>query len=240
MKLSEIIQQVDKTHRYYGPFNDTRGLMNRISTKSPAGFYSKVTPNKKDPHMVDKSTFISTADDGSDAYLGYIAGIKGDLNPFFPRVYKVTRVKDTRGNIRPKYILEKLVPLSALSDDEADALCRYVHPQLMDDIERMRAHSVHPDKNDYNAPVVIDLLIEAIISMFDNPSEFGVLSNTKPIHSSNKLLQKAIHKIIDIIDNGPTNYMGLSKFRLDIKDDNFMVRRTPHGPQLVITDPLAN
>lgn len=234
MKLSEIIQQIDKTHRYYGPFNDMRGSLSRFSTKSPAGFYAKVTPNKKDPHMVDKSTFVSTADNGSDAYLGYIAGIKGDLNPFFPRVYKVTRVKDTRGNIRPKYVLEKLVPLSALSDDEADALCRYVHPELMQHIEHMRENSIHKDKNDYGAAIVIDMLVEEIGSMFETAPNFPAGA------SSNKLLRNAINKILKIVDDGPFTHDDTSVFKFDIKTDNFMIRRAPHGPQLVITDPLSS
>lgn len=126
--IGEDIAQTRVTdHKYGGEFNHEKNLK-RTSNELGRGRFSKVMGMKKDPHMVQKKTIMKvgnphpTQEDGFTAYIDLL--LANDLmdNIHFPKVYEDSKVTDKTGTERHKYTMERLVELSALSDEEIESI----------------------------------------------------------------------------------------------------------------------
>jgi hypothetical protein len=183
------------------------------SKNQSAGWYSAVKDVKSDPHLVRKQTLRPTHLE-YDAYLTYINIVKdyAKENPFFPRVYGVTIQTDKNGDKRPSYTLEKLHRL-----DEAD-------PEVVKGMaEKLFVPGSRP-------------LLK--ILRFRNPGERLVeeIEQTLTSGQMGDIADPNLRDALLLIRMIAQKY----KYGYDLHWDNAMVRYTPHGPQLVITDPLGD
>jgi hypothetical protein len=207
--LGEDIAQTQVTDRRYGGKMNFNGDWRQKKGELGRGIFSKVTPDRKDPHMVQKrSTNPMGPDhhikaDGFEQYVRML--VDNDLmdNIHFPKVYKANTSTDTTGTHRNTFTIERLADISSISEEEFQSLA-----------ERCLLRPV------YDAKGLADRIAGACASAYDR----------KTYIKMETLLEAC--ELIEAMDN-------VADFRLDIHDGNLMVRRTPHGLQLVISDPFG-
>lgn len=214
MRLDEIINTIDK---------NISGKMKRVpdtkdgSVKNPEflgkGAFSYAVNDKNDPHMINKKSndVAYGAYDGFDFYVKELinANIMGS-NPFAPRVYKRSEFNMDKARGKYfKYKMEKLFPLGEITFDEAEGLVRQLEPNKFIELD--------PDKHKYYPASAIASIVNAIVK--------------GTIGTSNENLDQLARLIRKVEEK--------NRLILDIHASNVMIRRTPHGPQIVITDPLV-
>jgi hypothetical protein len=168
----------------------------------------------RDSSMVIKKNVKPTSDEyPSDPYWDYVElCIKHqDSNPFFPRIYEFKKYKDGEKNVKYKLKMERLTPLSELDDNVIKGIIR----SIVDENHHVVADIWYHHRN--NITDILSILVEFILNGTIPPIDQSLQEYVKIF---GKFLSKANHT-------------------LDIDDNNIMIRHTPHGPQLVITDPLT-
>lgn len=215
MKILDLLErQIDTVispdAKYRGKFKNKN-----LPDDGRTGFFSRVADDKKDPHMVVKSTIKPQYSDGYHYYIKQL--IEKDLidtNIHFPRIYNVKRIEDKNGYNVYKYQMEKLVKFLVLDIDLQKAVLEnnfnYDKGKVELEIEQYGAKGI--------AIQVADMLDE------------GARGKTSVIKSSS--LMEAL-KVLNMIKEEN------SMLTLDIHISNFMVRMTPSGPQIVLTDPFS-
>lgn len=214
MKILELLEQIQSViapeAKFRGQFQPAK-----YSIKGGSyGTFARVVPDKKDPHMVIKNdTSAKWHSHNPDNYNKYISLlIERDLinsNIHFPRVYNIKKIVDKHGKFIFKYQMEKLIRLSELSEADLEILARNICSNISDGMT---------DRNLVNA------IYDAIENECDGADRGG-----------QRLISKSLKQCIQII-NDIGEEIGVPPN--DIGGDNIMVRRTPYGPQLVITDPF--
>lgn len=217
MKLFELITTTTKTKSMKTPFDYNR-LRNDAAADGldpSSGMYAIGKKHPTDPHMFSKKLFYPSNLE-IDSYYQYIKAIEPHMgsNPYFPRVYGINMVKDAEGVQKPTYKMEKL---STFNDFDKDAIFALGQRIL---------RGLPSTATDVSAKVVY----QQIISVIDRALDSRAYAE-KQIRDK-KLLQ-ALELIRKVIAMHP-------KFRNDIHSDNIMLRGTSQGPQLVITDPIAD
>lgn len=204
----DIAQTQVADHKYGGKFN-FQADRKRKPDELGRGMFSTVMRDRNDPHMVQKKTTTpmgrqhDTKADGFDAYVRMLVenGLMDNIH--FPKVYKAKKTTDNTGTHRNSYTIEKLEEISALSQEEFDALVEH--------------HLLRPV---YDARGLADRVSGACNSKYDRDTYIRMDS-----------LKEACETIEELDD--------VMHFRLDIHEGNLMVRRTPYGVQLVISDPFG-
>lgn len=145
------------------------------------GAFSKGRQNIQDPFMFTKTTVKPNLPE-DDPYLEYVKAITPYMgsNPYFPRIYVVKQVKDSEGQVKTTYQIEKLMDWSALStDDEGrlDIIQHIANRALYRPLKR------HPMDNLYtiataitfnNIRLIKDPLLKQAIKVINSVSkEFG-------------------------------------------------------------------
>lgn len=188
------------------------------------GNFSTVRPDKKDPHMVRKnhhSPIMSDIDD-QDGYIPFINHlIRHKLMGEYinlPRVYDVKKITDREGDYIYSYTIEKLIDGKNVSIEELNTI---IDRTLGDEPAKGMSWSSREESS--VKPKILNQWFGAQI-------EYGLTNGFYNIKDEE--LIKAL-KLIDFVnDRNPNNVT-------DIHGGNIMYRRTPHGLQLVISDPLA-
>lgn len=223
MKILQLLEALITPTQTNKTFNGT--LRSRYETGRKAsnrelgnGGFSAVKPHSKDPHMVKKhNTGPAAAEiDGYNVYVGLL--VDHDLmdNPHFPRVYNATQIKDKKGNFINTFDIEKLEDFMHLSPEDAEAIVRNHFQKGVIDID---PKWFVDGESYFLADVIADRVHDALY--------YGDFSQLKgKFAEAVQTLNKIFH------DEGLIR-------NLDMHSGNVMMRRTPHGPQLVITDPLA-
>lgn len=207
--LGEDLAQAEVTDRKYGGTFNFDKDKLKTGDELGRGVFSKVTPDPTDPHMVRKQT---------------------------------------------------KVPIGKQHKDKADGFNAYVKMiidnHLMDNIHFPKVYKVD-NKTDQNGTQRHKYQIERLQEITSlSKEEFEALVEThllRPVHNAEQLAEridgactseyernlyirmeslKDACETIDMLDD-------VSDFRLDIHEGNLMVRRTPYGPQLVISDPFG-
>lgn len=172
-------------------------------------------PINNDPHMFGKSSRHPMNKD-EDGYYQYIKAVEPyiDSNPYLPRVYSIrsTKTPDSPSE-RMHYRLEKLFTFRDVAFDQSEQLKAMM----------MRVLSKDTNFNDTVYNLWHYKLIPAIKSAILT-NDYSAFRDSKLIHAL-KLIAKVLDKHPNIL--------------LDMKFDNVMLRNTPHGLQLVISDPVA-
>ena len=182
------------------------------------GLYSKVNIDPDDPFTAKNKYRLPINNMLHDAYSTYIyyIGKQGlaKSNPFFPRVYNMEMVYDKAGYMIPEFDIEPLIPILDGSFEGVYAL----GATLLSNFEGIMSSEY---QNVTSAATVIAKILKQTLLR-------GIF-----IHINNTKLVQALQAIIKVKN---TN----NEFRYDLNLGNIMLRPTPAGYQLVITDPLAN
>lgn len=230
MQILEIITEYPDTAikiRYRKPSYDFDTMKDREENnpnkdlKNPAGWYSAGQTNPRDPHEFIKKTHLTSLLD-KDAYFQYVTEIRelkqnGYTNPFFPQVYNIDIVQDTKGNQRPRYRIEKLQP----GDDYSEAALLGLYERLFIkefDTERL--------KNTSNAS---RLIWDEIARHCDRAAKSNNYSNIR-----DEELEQALRLVAKLVDE---NY---SSWNVDLHSNNIRIRGSNVGPQLVLMDPISD
>lgn len=194
---------------------------------------------KSRPNSVVKAARLQGLD---DPYLRYVTTVlQHQDNPFFPRIHnaKILEYTASRWDPRiqhadtseqqkesmrkPQYTLmvnmEKLRPMSGNLKDSASAMLQ----RLGIDKNDMNPASWGAEKSgpdDYGT----DTWDRDLRAMFDDEGMRKELAN----NTKNPQFKEALN-IMEPIWN---------MHGADMKDDNIMIRLTPHGPQIVLVDPI--
>lgn len=220
MKLRTLFEKIDVSPRQQrGDFR----LQDEIEKKRLGKGIEAQAFQSKSPNAVIKVVNITT-DLEYHAYTQYLKIIKNNPdNPFFPRIYK-TRVYTAPKSERfgRKYYMvvhmEKLLPLerSNVIHNVGSLLKQIGIPKSYAD------HIVATDPYSRNY-IDVDVSIK-LADLFDNENTRREITNA----SKNPQFVEAMNEM---------EYL-FQQFRSDLTANNFMIRITGHGPQLVITDPF--
>jgi hypothetical protein len=231
MKLFEIINL--KTEKIYNSPKSEDEHSRRIKSNK-RGAFSWVEDDETDPFLVNKKHFIDSENPESrDGFYVYLNKIKDKMaeNPFFPRVYELRKhhQQDAESYSRINSKIEKLFPLKDLSIPLQDAMVKSLldMPKLLEEVDKhksgkmfyeyVKRYEKHYGQY-YSENMIYFLIYLRIIDGLH-------ISPSKVI--KNKELEDALNLILS------------SKRSVDLHDDNVMFRRTPYGPQLVLSDPLS-
>lgn len=209
MKLDEIIQPEVSIKPYRGTFKHKSYINDKNALGS--GYYSVVRQDKTDPHMIKKDQRSSDylADDPYHIFAKEILENKLYDNIHFPKIYKSTGFKDSTGRTIMRWRMERLTEMSKLSPEEVGNLFEKYF---------------NPDaiKGHGRTIEVFAYLIDKAVSRND----FDIIEDPE--------LKEALQQIRIIYDK-----YGRTVMSVDIHSANIMIRRTPYGNQIVITDPFG-
>lgn len=180
--------------------------------------------NKRDPHTVIRhnSNVDNPSIDSSHGYYGWLVNTKAyNENPYYPRVYEKSTITDKSGKKLIKYEIEKLSPIETLDLTMIRALTH----KLFDDItiNKILRRRVSSTINPWHD---IDDDERALLILFDGLEEVYYGAKSRDVY-----LNAAMQQAKELSD---LNYASGS----DLHRGNVMVRFTPHGPQLVLVDPI--
>lgn len=192
------------------------------------GHYSKVSPDK-DQHMVKKHTHNFEEIDPYHAYIDAIVDSHMTNNPWFPRVYNIKEYKDLNGNIGRKYTMEKLITYNDIDEELMIAFVRNLLSK--DKFDYIMESASDPNElKFYNYDKV-----RAIHSLYTKYLAHLIISPRRSgegtINDTNLLA--ALDFIKTLIKE--SEY----KYEADLHANNLMYRRTQHGIQGVLADPIA-
>lgn len=219
--LERLIEPEHTTQKYRGEFHGRINRPPRDKGVLGHGAFSVVRDDPKDAHMVKKShyrpmgtkhpRFQNPETDGFDSFAEYL--IKNDINDniHLPRVYSAKKIEDKHGHTVSKYQIERLESLKNLPDDAILTIAG-TH------FEFSERYLKNADRYE---------IIENMASRLSNAVLYPYGSAGLRIDS----LKDAVRIIAQILD--------ATDRHLDIHGNNIMARRTPHGLQLVITDPMS-
>lgn len=204
-----------------------------------SGMYAQVFSTQQEPGTVRKISMEPTNDLKNDAYFQYVSMIaKNDRmsgNPYFPKVFNIQvrsfYRKDFTGqkNIGVEYVyaadLERLLPFSSLSSDEALMLGNKMFYDFAKKHRPMRRGDKHPSKINYRYE-----LSGRIEDTFEGDM-WGLSASALATIIKDRYYKQAVMLIKAMIDKN-------DRMREDMHDENIMIRRGPGGPQVVITDPV--
>lgn len=231
MRIIEIITEYPDTAvniRYRKPNYDFDTMKDRelrahdkTTPQDPAGWYSAGQTNPRDPHEFVKRTHLTSLLD-KDAYFQFVSKIRdlkqdGYTNRFFPQVYNIDIVQDTKGNQRPRYRIEKLQPGENFSEEALLGLYDRLFTKEFD-TERL--------KNISNPRAVI---WRAIAQECARAAEKNNYTNIR-----DEELEQALKLVAKLVDQ---NY---SSWNVDLHSNNIRVRGSNVGPQLVLMDPISD
>lgn len=228
MKLIELIEpktEIIPVNRELPP-DDSKRKHIKSKDELGSGLFSVARDNPKDPHTVLKhqrntrrhniqvqADELLTVDDGFSLYIEDI--IENGLmdNPYFPRVYNIKKYVDHEGNIKHKWEIEKLYPLTVLSKKE----CLMLLDTILIDNEYKEDLEYLMNETADNSPYV---LYGGITSALENEDIV-----------KDESFNKAAEQIVAI-----QNEYNLT---LDLTMGNIAFRRTQNGPQIVFYDPFG-
>lgn len=190
--------------------------LNNLDPDKTIGSFAKV--DLSDPYTAKKSNFIPTRELEDDAYYVYAKTIADNnlaqSNPYFPRVYKINKEIEKGGKKlkRPSFEMEKLQNNTKFDNN----VLRQLGKKMFIDFKE---HNYGPQEYD---------TILLMTDLMKNALETEDFSNIK-----DPLLKQALNTISQIIS---TN----DDFFEDLSSENWMIRSTAVGPQVVLSDPIGN
>jgi hypothetical protein len=241
MKLFELFEPEFKDTKKTVDY-DRKKLSNK-AYKDPSkdelgkGLYSRVRTDPHDPHMAIKSE-KGAYDVFKMDYNAYYAWVKAispymKSNPYLPRVYVIDDRTDASGSKNPRYKMEKLYSPDEVNLKVLLALAEKLYDeQTMRDI-RIEAKQVYDQY--YDGQYGTDEIAKNKFKLYfwreyiANSYKLWELGD----ESDDENLKQAL-AIVKSLITGPD-----AQHSEDMHDGNFMIRITPHGPQLVFTDPIA-
>ncbi len=234
MKLLELFDTNVKTVKQRSRLNTKpeTGSIKQSKNWQERGYGSRaiVGSQTKDPHTVVK--IGNNSDRGYRNFVEMIAqNDRAQSNPFFPRIYSAKHIEDPNSGreFTASYRMEKLQPFSILDSDQikqmGDQLFKVWSSEDDETIDKTPEERSSFREMIRNDP---DWKRETLIKDFTR-----TLSNAIRFSSTN-IADPLLKQALMLIRTAVPRYGGV-----DIHSGNIMIRPTPHGPQLVITDPLV-
>lgn len=158
-----------------------------------------------------------------DGYMAFIELVQqyGQDNPYLPQVHSFKKMKDRTGTLFYKAKLEELQPFPGYgTKDLTGEVFEVLKKILQRDDDGVRTYL----RAYYSVARPYASLIEILKKLVEEPNHPSLKELDPQLLAAGKLIRKAARD---------------SKTDEDIGLSNIMLRRTPYGPQLVITDPLA-
>lgn len=207
------------------------GHNTRDSSVLGTGYFYDVDQDE-DPHLVNKRSRYAFVD-SEDAFTIYYEALKnlGQLNSniHFPRVYGVKTDVDKDDKEHQTFNVEKLVPYDRLNKGQLLSVLRtfYTEEQMKKAVKKAKKNFEIDSK--YGSELELSAYI--VTQMVDDiePMIIGAM----PVEAVSEELESAIHTLQKIYDNYHP------QIHVDFHEDNVMFRVTPHGAQLVFTDPFS-
>ena len=195
-----------------------------------SGNYASAWSTTTEPGTVRK-VITDISDLNNDAYFQYVRTITKNerlsKNPYFPKIYDVQVVKDKNFDLpsHSYYVdMERLHKLGTLSDEEALTIGR----NLIHGFDSWMNQTTSTGQKMYSDPE------KALIGYLRQPvsKRFSAKGNRLLDNIKDPNLKQALMFIKSVL-------RGNTRFFTDIHNENIMVRRGRHAPQLVFTDPLG-
>lgn len=190
-----------------------------------SGHYSTVYTSKENPHDVVKGTSGNARlEDGYEAFLRALADNEEMRdNIYMPRIRTARVIRSTKDPSKKRLLvrLERLNNLSALSEREAyDMLVRLIgRDNARQFYKELLSYDAERNKMKTSWPW---LLKEFLTDYAYNTSDYQVIDEE---------FLKAYKWVKQVAKEG--------NWQMDLYGENWMFRRTPYGPQLVMIDPFA-
>jgi hypothetical protein len=234
MRLFELLQEdpftVQDIERKnlvgFGPLGQTSRELDKKTQFLGAGYYSTVLSSDDNPHDVVKGSRGTTKQ--KDGYEAFIRALANDPemrdNIHMPRIRSAKVMSSTDGKKSNLLVrLERLHEIRHLSEREAyDILVRLIGR------ENARKYWLHAmdmpggSKMRTNWPWVLGEYLDAYSAEKETRTEYPILDA--------ELLQAY---------KWASSIAKKEGWVMDLHSGNWMIRRTPYGPQLVISDPFA-
>lgn len=178
--------------------------------KSSSGSFASVYSSGNDPHVVNRVERRPSKNNNYKKFAEWLVSTEqARSNPHFPKIYVIKQYSDKAGNQRGEYRIEKLTPTSELNDHELEAILYTSFEKINDNIKPYSP------------------LQHITYAMY-----YYVIGEHYSYVPTGKLRQA-----LDMLAKLEKEF-NLGRDFLDIGANNTMVRRTPSGSQLVITDPF--
>lgn len=222
MKIQNLLEIIDtkvSTKKYSGRLREPADSQDRPRS----GAFSTVKPDK-DPHTVIKHNHTPTQEDYKykDAYEHFVKWLIENkiYNVHFPRIYDVTKIKDSAGDYIYKYQVEALLNYKELDLEELHHVFDLnFDMDSMDDLNWTDLDARELTSN-VGAECVNVILGRVDSSFVKNPELLNAL----------KLLR----------DFSEWAYQSDKRINWDLANaGNIMFRRTGQGLQIVFSDPVA-
>lgn len=245
MKLYEIAPSIAKFEPQTGKEITPRG-----DKELGTGYFARVTTTDDEPGTVHKTPHDYEWNLETDAYYQYVKMIvtneRLSQNPFFPKIYDVEVIEHPEGTKTYTIDMERLHPFNSLSQEESVVIGTHLfegfdtlvslhkrHNMLFSDEEGIAAGKsiITPRKlllNSLTLPLRTKLVYNPGTNSSIEAPHLQLRVNVKNSH-----LKQAMLFLKKLVASNPSFY-------IDIHDQNIMVRRGPHLPQLVFTDPIAH
>jgi hypothetical protein len=240
MLINEIIQP--KTQQSALSPEEIKRIKNRDTDKPGTGADAIGWPSD-DPHIwIKQSTNPIQLDKlSNDPTYHWIQNIKHHIpdNPYLPRTYITDLKTDDHGNIWPQYHIETLIH----GTDYAEKATTQTQPNAVNK-ESLNAMASrmwrHPDwiKTAPYTPTIsaqsnTHIIWRKCCAMIRNIIETNNIPQAKNVRlKPDPLLMQAIKLVQKTVNENPL-------WITDLHANNFMIRLTAHGPQLVINDPVT-
>lgn len=149
MLLEELISTKYKERVSSKPLSDSKTPYYSLGH----GRFGYAVKHKSDDAIVKKVVRRPRDDLRYDGYYTWITGSHklANQNPYIPRVYNITVFKDTDGQKKYKIDMEKLIPLTDLTDEDYEIIAKKISPDLLQAIR-------DPFNKDKRASVIANFL----------------------------------------------------------------------------------
>lgn len=221
----EMVGKIPVVHSKGVPFPKGGDDKSYIASGAQARVY--LPPSLKNTNSIVKVANIRANNVRNDGYVQFINEVLNrPNNPFFPRIYSAKIYEDKQGRSYFVVVMEKLHPVKRGNLREAAAALFQQLGITLDEIKKFRERQGRDTEidSDYSVP---DLSFD-VGRMFANPGFVEYLLK----QSNNEYFHEAMN-VVEKVTQG-------SGIRIDLHTENWMVRLTGHGPQLVMIDPVIN
>lgn len=199
---------------------------------SKAGAYSYMDPDDTDDHQVRMRNFRPMMTDNKMEFYKALAPLMG-ANPYMPIVYNIDSFFQSEYRSRNEFQMERLVNANDLDPVRLYQALSLVLDHLGDSYEDQYNTMTHARK--------------FMKQYEDNPHGINAKELMVNVHDhlSNIVLREALDNYSNLPDSPLKEFYEYlydfavnNNVMVDMHDENFLYRRTPHGAQLVIADPV--
>lgn len=205
-----------------------RRVFNNHTAADKQGSFSYVKPDSTDPHMVNKYQISHTRNDPYWKFITHMHQEGMMDNPYLPKVYKHTVVKDQNDNSKNTATIEKLQPIQSATPADRFHIFHRVFGEEFSNSELGKRYLSNPrlsgdNYDDERASMAALNFVFGTIERVIIGQEDTTSVDDPDLIDAIKFIAKVKQK-----------YNATS----DLHAENFMLRRGPTGVQLVILDPL--